>query len=989
MSKVVNTQPFEVVFSVYAHEFLGYLIAAYVVQINSKGEHTYQYQMISPKNYEYFANKLTAEEIECIQLCDEIQQEQLYKKFNQSKKLNVEDFLIKTYDKHKGEEIIRKYIEELINNKKAIILEKLKGKTLYIMGKDGNPCSQKLEWAEEVCTVLFRLHRNSEDSHYYPTIKYKGEKLEFQYQKESFILSNKPAYMVLNNIIYFFTHNVDGKKIMPFLQKKFILISRKIEEEYFNKFFLPLIAWFDVKAVGQAKIDEQKPDCKPILKITEYLKNSSSLFENQTGKEILEAEWEIEIQFQYNEYTFSASENYDNQPTKYEVKIQKDVEKDYYIFYKIKRNIKDEKNYIEDFKNLGLALQKGKIKLPKNQAYSWLTQNWDILREKQINILQPNNTENKRYFLGNTYFEVKIEENRDWFDILAKIKFGNYKIPFWQLRKYILQKKTEFNLPNGEIAVIPSVWLEQFNELAHFSHIENEKDESLRLKKHHLALIEELRNGKYAQVRIHRKLENFKNFEGIEEYPLPKNFKGKLRPYQKTGYDWLRFLNEYKMGGCLADDMGLGKTIMTLALLAHIKEKDDKTMPKTSLLTIPTSLIYNWELEAKKFVPNLKIHVYMGQNRRKDTRYFQHFDVIITSYGIVRSDADLLKNYLFNYIILDESQAIKNPSSHITMAVKELKSMHKLIITGTPLENNTLDLWSQMSFINNGILGTQSFFKNEFQIPIEKKQDEEKRNRLAKIIKPFILRRLKSQVAKDLPEKIENIQYCLMSQKQEEYYEKTKAQYRNELLKKIENQGIVKSQMLLLQGLVKLRQIANHPRLVDENYEGDSGKMEDVIYKLENIVKEGHKVLVFSQFVKHLQLLKNLIEEKKWQYAYLDGSTQKRQNEVEKFQNEKEVKIFLLSLKAGGVGLNLTAAEYVFLLDPWWNPAIEMQAVDRAHRIGQKNTVFTYKFISKNSVEEKILALQENKKKLVKDLISIEDGFIKNITKEDILELFS
>jgi SNF2 family DNA or RNA helicase len=550
-----------------------------------------------------------------------------------------------------------------------------------------------------------------------------------------------------------------------------------------------------------------------------------------------------------------------------------------------------------------------------------------------------------------------------------------------QLRKYILQKKTEFALPNGEIAVIPEAWVSQYAEL--FAFAEQDNGELPTLKKHHLNLIEELRHGEYAQVRFHTKLQRFKDFEKIDEYDLPEGFEGTLRSYQKSGYNWLNFLNEYGFGGCLADDMGLGKTVQTLALLQSQKQK----AKAPSLLIIPTSLIYNWELEASKFTPELKIFNYTGTNRNKEIDYFSEYDLIITSYGIVRIDIDLLKNYPFHYIILDESQAIKNPSSNISQAVRELRSKHRLILTGTPLENTTLDLWSQMSFINPGLLGTQTFFKNEFLNPIERKKDIEKSQKLSQIIKPFILRRLKSQVALDLPEKIENIQYCLMNEAQEELYERTKSQYRNQILLEMEQKGTQRSQFLLLQGLTKLRQIANHPRLVEEDYKGDSGKMEDVRYKLENIISEGHKVLVFSQFVKHLDILREYLDEQKIPYAYLDGSTRDRQAQVETFQTDDKYKVFLISLKAGGVGLNLTAAEYVFLLDPWWNPAVEAQAVDRAHRIGQTSTVFTYKFISRNSVEEKILALQQSKRQLTENIISSEEGFVKSLSPDDMLSL--
>jgi SNF2 family DNA or RNA helicase len=306
------------------------------------------------------------------------------------------------------------------------------------------------------------------------------------------------------------------------------------------------------------------------------------------------------------------------------------------------------------------------------------------------------------------------------------------------------------------------------------------------------------------------------------------------------------------------------------------------------------------------------------------------------------------------------------------------------VLSGTPVENSVTDLWSQMSFVNPGLLGSQTFFNDEFATPIDKKQDEEKANKLQTLIKPFILRRTKQQVASELPPKVEQLYYSDMSEEQEKIYEETKSYYRNELLRVITEQGIGRSHIQLLQGLNKLRQIANHPSMVDEDYDAESGKFSDVIYTLENILTKGNKVLIFSQFVKHLNLFKKYFNDHSIKYSFLDGSTMNRQEVVEEFKTNEEIQIFLISIKAGGVGLNLTEADYVFILDPWWNPAVEQQAIDRTHRIGQKNTVFIYKFITKNSVEEKILALQEKKRRIADSLITTEESFMKSLSEDDI-----
>lgn len=448
----------------------------------------------------------------------------------------------------------------------------------------------------------------------------------------------------------------------------------------------------------------------------------------------------------------------------------------------------------------------------------------------------------------------------------------------------------------------------------------------------------------------------------------------------------MRFLQAYNFGGCLADDMGLGKTVQTLALLQSEKEKGALN---ASLLVMPTSLVYNWQKEAEKFTPKLKVFVYTGTLRKKDPAQFAKYDLILTTYGIVRLDIDVLQGYYFNYTILDESQAIKNPGSNIAKAVRYLKSKNKLILSGTPLENSTMDIWSQMDFINAGLLGNKSFFKNIFLKPIEKKNDEKKIERLSSMIKPFILRRKKSQVATELPEKVENLHYCTMTPEQEEHYNEVKSFYRNQILQEINTGGLGASQLMVLQGLTKLRQIANHPILTDDQYKGGSGKMDDVLEMIESVIHKNHKILIFSQFVRYLHLFKDHFEKEGIPFTYLDGSTRDRQAQVERFQSDPNIPIFLISLKAGGVGLNLTKADYVFILDPWWNPAAEAQAIDRTHRIGQENKVFAYKFITQNTVEEKILTLQQKKLKLSTELISAEQSFIKSLTKEDIDAILS
>jgi SNF2 family DNA or RNA helicase len=442
-------------------------------------------------------------------------------------------------------------------------------------------------------------------------------------------------------------------------------------------------------------------------------------------------------------------------------------------------------------------------------------------------------------------------------------------------------------------------------------------------------------------------------------------------------------------GGILADDMGLGKTIQALSFLHHLREKNGKLK---ALVVCPTTLMYNWENEIKKFTPSLTYYIHHGGGRTKDTLANHEIDIIITTYGTLRSDIKQFMEVAFDYVILDESQAIKNPASKVAKASSLLKAANRLCLSGTPLQNNTFDIYAQMNFLNPGMLGSIDFFKQEFSVPIDKFGEKEQKEHLRKLLYPFILRRTKEQVARDLPEKSEMILFCEMGDEQRKIYDAYRNDYRDKILGVVEEQGVNKSQLTILQGLMKLRQICDSPAIMKEEE-----KFPNVSVKLEEIGREiaenisNHKALVFSQFLGMLALIKERLNELGVDYEYFDGSTSApdRQKAIERFQNEENCRVFLISLKAGGVGLNLTAADYVYIVDPWWNPAVEQQAIDRTHRIGQTKNIFAYRMICKDTVEDKILQLQQKKKALAADLITDDSGFVKSLTKEDIEYLFS
>lgn len=966
MLRVDSEKPCKIVYSICKHEFLGFLIEPHVVQLNSDKGFSLTYQRLFSATALEFSSILNETDFKLIKLLEETEQGHIIKRYHKKAIRPVEYF--RTIFNENIYETLRPKIERKI----VEALKLIGNKDLYLMSKEGWPVEKKLSIANEPSSVLFHFRRNLIETRYFPTIKFQGQRIEFMF-KEAQIICNQPAWLLLDEVLYYFEEDVEGKKLQPFLNKRFISIPKSSEKTYFEKFVAPLIEKHAVYAEG-FEIRTEKFEAVPVLKLLHSDSEAPQL----------------QLYFKYGDYIFPSGSDR-------RVSVRTEKRDNDYIFHRIKRSLSWEKNKINILQELGLSSSGSifsNVYNPVSQdkdsedspfnIINWLNEHHDDL---EINGFLFEQTQgNKQYVIGRSKIDLEIRENNDWFDIHAVVHFGPYQIPFIDLKNHILNKIREFKLPSGQIAVIPEQWFAQYSNLLQFSEGSNQ----LKLKKHHIGLINDFSTSELAIVSMDRKLKKLANFEEIEEIDIPKAFHGLLRPYQKAGYDWFHFLRKYNFGGCLADDMGLGKTVQTLALLQKVKEDNHEIgAHTTSLIIMPTSLVYNWMNEAKKFAPKLKIHAHTGTFRNKDIEIFSNYDVVITTYGISRVDIEILKSFFYEYIILDESQNIKNPASKSFKSVKTLKSKHKLILSGTPVENSVNDLWTQMSFINPGLLGNQSLFYTEFVIPIEKKKDEEKASKLQALIKPFVLRRTKTQVATELPPKTENLFYCQMSEEQKEYYEEIKSEYRNELLLNLENGGFKKSQVQVLQGLTKLRQIANHPRMIDEDYTGDSGKFENVIHTLENVLSRGHKVLVFSQFVRHLAIYRKYFDSEKTPYAYLDGATAKRGEVVKEFQSNKDIKLFLISIKAGGVGLNLTEADYVFILDPWWNPAVEQQAIDRTHRIGQNKNVFIYKFITKDTVEEKILALQNRKRKVAESLITTEESFVKSLTVRDIEDILN
>ena len=626
-------------------------------------------------------------------------------------------------------------------------------------------------------------------------------------------------------------------------------------------------------------------------------------------------------------------------------------------------------------------------------AYQLLENHWlldaaDTLRKADIELLGLKNLKHYPYNLNRPTLSTRSESGIDWFDLELAIHFGDQQVSLKDLQKAILKKQNYITLGDGSIGLLPQAWLDKIAPWLKTGEI---KKDRIRFSPYQLGIIDDLLQNLEErpayllelQARYHR-LQNLHEQPPVA--PSPK-LRATLRPYQQHGLDWLAFLHETRLGGCLADDMGLGKTLQTLAFLQHLKDQGEATRP--SLIVAPTSLIYNWQMEAEKFTPELSVYALTGTERNRDAAHLGQHDIILTTYGTLVRDIETLQHQPFNYIILDESQAIKNPQSQRYKAVRLLKAENRLCLTGTPIENNTFDLYAQMNFLNPGLLGNNSHFKSTFADAIDKHKDEASAALLAKLIHPFILRRSKEQVATELPPKTESILYCDMGTAQRKLYDATKKRYREQLLHQIAADGIEKSQLHILDGLLKLRQICNSPALLAdrEDYGDDSAKL-DLL--LENIKEKtgAHKILVFSSFVKMLGLIQARLDAENIPYEYLDGQTRDRKAKVENFQTNDAVRVFLISTKAGGTGLNLTEADYVFIVDPWWNPAVENQAIDRSHRIGQEKHVMAYRIICKNSIEEKILALQDKKRRIAESIISV-DSDKKTFDLEEVKNLFA
>ena len=586
---------------------------------------------------------------------------------------------------------------------------------------------------------------------------------------------------------------------------------------------------------------------------------------------------------------------------------------------------------------------------------------------------------------------ASVASGVDWFELHGAVDYGETTAQLPKLLAALRRGETMVLLDDGSYGLLPEEWLRRFGHVASMGEADGDH---IRFRPSQAGVLDALLatqptvdcDETFRRVRA-----ELAQFASIGPAEQPAGFIGSLRGYQQEGLGWMHFLRQFSFGGCLADDMGVGKTAQVLALLESRRElRMQAQVEAPSLVVVPKSLIFNWKQEVQRFTPQLRVLDYTGMARKATGKKdeFSCYDVILTTYGTLRRDALHFKDKVFDYVILDEAQAIKNGNTESAKAARLLRANHRLALSGTPIENHLGELWSLFEFLNPGMLGTSGAFP--LMAASRRDPDGETRKLLSRALRPFLLRRTKEQVAKQLPPKIEQTIYCEMETRQRALYNELRDHYRDSLLRKIGAQGIGKSKIQVLEALLRLRQAACHPGLVDRKLVKDpSAKLGVLMEQLQAVIEEGHKALIFSQFTSLLAIVRASLESSGIEYEYLDGKTVDRQARVERFQQDPGCPLFLISLKAGGVGLNLTAADYVFILDPWWNPAVEAQAVDRTHRIGQERQVFAYRLIARDTVEEKVLQLQETKRNLADAIIGAENSLIRDLTREDIELLLS
>ncbi len=993
MENEMTTTEFELIGILRKSVPFGFVIYPYLAVKNDAG-YLSVYERLSSLNAGT-ANGLTDIAIELTEITAQLDPQALVKKFSK-KALSPREFYEKAGDKQINR-VIRPYTDTLLV--RQIELFRQHSIPLFHDGRMPNLYPEdRIPFCEEKVAPQLRFRRTGSGTLYTLKIRVGAQLLDLQHSG-NMVLTVSPCYLVSRQGLIKFGDEITGKMLQPFLVKESIDIPKRMENDYFSRFIRKLVSRCEIEAEGFEVRDE---DVQPIPVLT------------------LENDWRnqpvLVLAFRYGEKMILA-----DHPRKISTDLKSDDNG--FVFVRVKRKTTPEKQWESklgayDLVKTGSAFRKevSGRSFTLYEMVFWLSEHIAGLTGDGFVIEQ---NLDQQFCLDKGTLTVSLGKANDWYDLSAIVNAGGFSIPFIRFRDHILKGQRGFQLPDGRTFIIPEPWFARYQPLMH--HV-SAQSEGMQVARHHYRLLVDFSFPEINDIMAR---------ESTPEPMKPPELKEVvLRPYQLYGFAWMKRHERSGFGALLADDMGLGKTIQVTGLLVSYYESvvgntgrpateperkpvsagaqlsifDTPDEPGTvrlpvtaqaklpvvnlpcSLVVMPASLIFNWLYEMNRLAPWLKVNV-VTSGKHLSRRNFSHNTIVLTTYGMVRNHIGFFEEISYGYVVLDESQGIKNPASKTTMAIFRLRAVHRIAMTGTPVENRLSDLWSQMHFLNPGILGSLQQFNDSYASMLTSDLNHPAGTALLNLIQPFILRRTKEEVAPELPRLTETVSYCTMNDDQTELYEREKARIRNHLLAAEGETFGVNTSVIVLRALMQLRQIANHPLLADAGTSTGSGKFDEVALKLETLVGEGRKVLVFSSFVRHLKLYENWCTEKGVGYTMLTGATTNREKVVKSFREDKRKLVFLISLKAGGTGLNLTEADYVFILDPWWNPAAEMQAVSRAHRIGQDKKVFVYRFISTGTVEEKILILQQQKTRLAQAFVKTQQVF-EGLRMEEIMEMF-
>jgi len=970
---------FHVVFDLYPFAENCYLPSAHIVQADRNGQLSHIIQKALPNTIAAYQIQSTPVLERLFGMVESLQPKALEAKFKISKakmptplaKLLADKETKTAVETHINRELSR-FLSEIARHRIPLTLEaerKTLAKDVLLQLADDDLVPH-LSFIKSVTGIEYRLQLGT-------------EAMTWNIRERNVIpLTNtEPAWLVANYVLCR-VPGINGNMVKPFRQKDAIQIPPEKVRLYFRQFIAKNAGRTQINAEGFAV---QRTDLllRTCLEPTEH---------------ILEKTWLLKPVFEYEGAAFHFGDRRDRITA---LDIPDDEQGEITVRL-ICRNADLETEKIDFLKTLGL-LEDGRMFQVEagsdiGSLLQFLSRHRAVLESAGFQIVAPE-IEGKVLALLSGDISVRSKAAGDWFDVQGQVQIGNWSFAFHKLLPNLRRRDPFFALPDGTFFLIPEEWFARYADLAG---IIQEHGDRLRIPKALFTVLQ--------QIDPENESAGFPVIDPEQiDYQPADNLHATLRPYQLRGVKWLIGHYQHGFGACLADDMGLGKTLQTIAVLMWAKTplsqagaEDERNVgstgasqmdlftahreslrPLNALIILPASLVFNWEQELRKFAPSLFVCIHTGPKRLRDIRALASHDVVLTTYHTARQDLDLLGKNEWHYIILDESQQIKNRESEVSRVVRSLRGRNRISLSGTPIENSLADLWTQMEFINPDTLGSFKSFREQFLLPIERQGDATARQKLFDRVRPFFMRRTKEEVAPDLPKLTEQVFFTEMTPDQKKRYDQVKSAVRNEILSLFDDPS---KRLQVLQALMRLRQLANHPVLVDKEYVGSSGKMDDVLAQWDVIRRAGHKALFFSSFEKNLQLFRRVLEQQKQPFAWLTGDTPMadRAHEVTRFQSDASVQAFLITIKSGGVGLNLTAADYVFVLDPWWNPAVEDQAIARAHRIGQTRPVTAVRFIARDTIEEKIRLLQERKRALGKDLFAAAGEEMPPLTREDV-----